>query len=69
MPGSVALSVQGAALPGFDVKLDRTSIGQGEAAVLTIHFEPAAGLKPAAGVVSVLVEPTYQSIPIQIQLR
>jgi hypothetical protein len=69
MPGSVALSVQGPALAGLDVKLDRTSIGPGESAVLSIHFEPAAGLKTAAGIVGVLVEPTMQTIPIQIQFR
>ena len=69
LPGSVALSVQGAAPAGFEVKLDRTSIGQGESAVLSIHFEPAAGLKLAAGVVHVQVEPTMQTIRIQIQFR
>jgi hypothetical protein len=69
MPGSVALSVQTPIIAGLEVKLDPTSIGPGESAVLSIHFEPATGLKLLSGVVSVLVEPTMQHIPIQIRFR
>lgn len=67
MPGSVSLSLEPAALAGFDLKLDRTSLGQGESAALSIRYEPAKDRQPSPAVVRVMVSPLGLDLPIQIR--
>jgi hypothetical protein len=67
MPGSVTLSLEPGSLPGLDLKLDRTSLKQGESAVLSIRYEPSQERKPASAVVRIAVSPTEQVIPVRIQ--
>jgi len=49
-------------LAGVDAKLDRTDVGRGEKAVLTL----TAGKSPASGVYSLRVMPTNEAIRIQV---
>jgi hypothetical protein len=67
MPGSISVSLEPAMLEGLDLKLDRTSLGQGQSAVLSIRYEPAKDRKPSAAVVRVVVSPLGLEIPIQIR--
>jgi|SRR5579871_21575 len=62
-PGAIAISLMGT-IPGVDIKLDRMNIKAGEKAVIT--FRASAAAKP--GIVSVVVEQTYQVIPIQVSI-
>ncbi len=67
MPGSISVSLEPAVLEGLDLKLDRTSLAQGQSAVLSIRYEPAKDRKPSAAVVSVVVSPWGMALPIQIR--
>jgi hypothetical protein len=67
MPGSVSISLDPAVLPGLDLKLDRTSLAQGESAVLSIRYAPARNRKPSAAAVRVMVSPLGLALPIQIR--
>lgn len=67
MLGSISVSLDPPVLEGLDLKLDRTSLGQGESAVLSIAYEPAKNRKPSAAVVRVIVSPLGQALPIQIR--
>jgi hypothetical protein len=67
MPGSVSISLEPAMLAGLDLKLDRTSLGQGESAVLSISYEPAKDRKPSAAVVRIVVSPLGLALPVKIR--
>jgi hypothetical protein len=66
MPGSVALVLEPEVIPGFQLTLDKTSITQGQSAVLSIGYVPATDRKPSPALVKILVSPTQQEIPIRI---
>ncbi len=66
LPGEVALSLKPAQLDALDLKLDRDKLGQGQSAVLSIRYEPAAERKPTEAVVRIMVSPTEQEIPVRI---
>ncbi len=68
MPGTVTLALRPAQLEGFELKLDRTSLQQGQTATLAIQYKPSPGRRPSAAVVTVIVSPTMKEIPIQIRL-
>ena len=67
MPGSISVSLEPEVLEGLDLKLDRTSLAQGQSAVLSISYEPAKDRKPSAAVVRVVVSPLGMALPIQIR--
>jgi hypothetical protein len=54
-------------LEGLDLKLDRTSLGQGESAVLSISYKPAKNRKPSDALLNVVVSPLGQALPIRIR--
>ena len=67
MPGSISISLEPATLEGLDLQLDRTSLAQGQSAVLSIRYEPVKDRKPSAAVVRVVVSPLRMALPIQIR--
>lgn len=72
MPGVVKLIVQPGAAPDVQVTLDRVELKEKETAVVTLRYEPDAARLRTAGmteVVKILVEPSRQVIPIQIEFR
>jgi hypothetical protein len=69
LPGSVSLALEFGQLEGLELRLDRTSLGQGESAVLAISYRPVQGRQPAATPVNVVVSPLDQVIPIEIVFR
>jgi hypothetical protein len=69
LPGSVSLALEFGQLEGLELKLDRTSLGQGESAVLAISYRPMQGRQPADTPVNVVVSPLDQVIPIEILFR
>jgi hypothetical protein len=66
MPGAVSLVLEPQEIPGFDLTLDKTSLAQGESAVLSIGYAPSKDRKPLPAVVKIVVSPTDQQIPIRI---
>jgi hypothetical protein len=52
-------------LPGIEAKLDRTELGQGEKATLTL----TAGKEPKAGTYYLRVMPTGEQIRINVQVQ
>jgi hypothetical protein len=64
MPGTIQLQLGQTAYPGFEVKLDRTELKEGEKAV--VSFRSVSGKKHAAAPVRVVVLPTNQPIDIQV---
>jgi hypothetical protein len=69
MPGSVSLALEYARLEGLELKLDRTSLGQGGSAVLAISYRPLQGRQPSTTPVNIVVSPLDQVIPLQIVFR
>ena len=67
MPGRVSLTIEPARLGGFDLSFDRTSLDQGQAATLSIRYEPSPDRKPSAATVNVVVAPLANTIPVQIR--
>ncbi len=66
LPGEVTLSLRPARLDSLDLKLEGTKLGPGQSAVLSIRYEPNPKRKPTEAVVSILVSPTEQDIPLRI---
>jgi hypothetical protein len=66
MPGAVSLVLEPQEIPGFELALDKTSLSQGESAVLSIGYVPSKDRKPSPAVVKIVVSPTDQQIPIRI---
>jgi hypothetical protein len=66
MPGAVSLVLEPKEIPGFELALDKTSLAQGESAVLSIGYVPSKDRKPSPAVVKIVVSPTEQEIPIHI---
>ncbi len=60
-PGSMDLTIVGG-IPGVEAKLDHTQMKIGDRAVLTLK----AGDKPQSGLISIRVEQTGLTIPIQV---
>ncbi len=69
LPGEVSLSLEPARLDSIQMTLDREKIAQGQSAVLSIRYNPAANRKPADAMVRILVSPTQQEIPVKIQFE
>jgi hypothetical protein len=67
LPGGVTLALQPTRLDGFELKLDRTSLEQGQSATLSILYKPSPDRKPSAAVVTLVVSPIMKEIPIQIR--
>jgi hypothetical protein len=66
MPGAVSLVLEPKEVPGFEIALDKTSIAQGQTAVLSIGYVPSKERKPLQALVKIVVSPTEQEIPIRI---
>jgi hypothetical protein len=62
-PGPITLEY-GYPLPGIEAKLDRTELGGGEKAILTL----TAGKQPAGGFYYLRIMPTGESIRINVQV-
>jgi hypothetical protein len=63
-PGVMNISLS-AMLPGIEGKLDRTSLKSGEKATLTLR----AGDDAKPGIINVVVAPTGQLLPIQVNVK
>ena len=66
MPGTVTLSLKGKQTPGLTFELDRTTVGRGESATLSVHYEPVKGRLASATALAVSVAPTNQVITINV---
>ncbi len=66
LPGGITLSLESGASTGVSYKLDRTSVGGGERATLTVSYEPVQGVLPSASAARLTVSPTEQSITINV---
>ena len=67
MPGEVTLALDPARLDSVDLELDRDRLGQGQSAVLSIRYDPAAKRKIAGAELTIMVWPTAQRIPVKIR--
>jgi phage-related baseplate assembly protein len=65
MPGDVSLALDAPATPGLEVKLDRTQLAGRQAATISFHYTPQP-VAPKPVVVTVSVQPTGMTIPIQV---
>jgi hypothetical protein len=65
LPGTVTLSLSEKEFTGLDVKLDRTELKQGEAAVLTVKPTPEG--RKTRLTIGVMVKPTNQLIQIEVK--
>ena len=66
MPGAVTLKIEDPKVAGLSVKLDKAQLTPQATSRVLFHYAPQGKL-PQAVKVSVLVEPTGQAIPIQVQ--
>jgi hypothetical protein len=66
MPGAVSLALEPREIPGFEIALDKTSVAQGQSAVLSIGYVPSKDRKPSPALLKIVVSPTQQEIPIRI---
>jgi hypothetical protein len=64
LPGAVTLRLQANAIPGVEIKLDRTQLKSGESATLSFHSEPRPGVTRAPFTAVVVVAPINLAIPI-----
>lgn len=69
LPGGVRLDLRPSKIPGFEISLDKQDLEQNEVATLTISYQPGAGDKPVPAVLTVLVTPAEQEIPIRIEVK
>jgi len=65
-PGGVSLVLEPKEIPGFELALDKTALAQGQSAVLSIGYVPSKDRKPSPALVTIVVSPTQQEIPIRI---
>jgi hypothetical protein len=65
-PGGVSLALEPKEIPGFELALDKTALAQGQSAVLSIGYVPSKDRKPSPALVTIVVSPTQQEIPIRI---
>jgi hypothetical protein len=66
MPGTVTLTLRGKPSPGLTFELDRTTVGKGESATLSLHYQPVEGRLASATALAVEVAPTNQVITINV---
>jgi hypothetical protein len=69
MPGTVKLAMRHFALPGLEVKLDRTELKANEKAIVSFHYTPGEEPAPTSVRVEVAVQPTNAVIPLQINFK
>jgi hypothetical protein len=69
MPGLVTLALGIPAIPGLEVKTDRTQVPAGESAVVSFHFSPGKYLPRGPVRVEVTVRPTNIVIPLQVSFK
>jgi hypothetical protein len=67
MAGSVALRIEGDAPPGLELSFDRMSLRQGQSAALTIRYLAPKGIQPVDSVVTIVVSPMDQPIPVRVR--
>ncbi len=71
MPGSVTLGLEFPQVPGLELKLDRAELKAGQSAILSARSEagirlPQAVAPNSAITIRVVVQPTNQTIPVQV---
>ena len=66
LPGPISLTLEPNELPGFEFALDKTTVTQGQSAVLSVTYVPLKDRKPSPALVKIVVSPTQQEIPIRI---
>jgi hypothetical protein len=66
MPGVIRLSLSYAGFPGFTASLERASLGAGESAKILLDCKPADKRAKPTLRVELRIEPTGQTIPIQV---
>ncbi len=64
LPGVVTLHLQANAIPGVEIKMDRTQLKPGESATVSFHSEPRTGASRAPFTAVVVVAPINLAIPI-----
>jgi len=69
MPGMVKLAMRHFAVPGLEVKLDRTELNANEKAIVSFHYTPGEEPAPKSVRVEVAVQPTNAVIPLQINFK
>jgi hypothetical protein len=67
MPGAVTLSLEPPTVEGLQLQLDRTSLEQGQTAVLSVAYAPSQDRKPANLDLSIVVEPLDLRLPLRVQ--
>jgi hypothetical protein len=69
MPGVVTLALRVPAIPGLEIKADRTQVPANESAVVSFHFNPGTTVPKGPVRVEVLVQPTNTIIPLQVTFK
>ena len=57
------------AVPGLEVKLDRTELNANEKAIVSFHYTPGELPAPKFVRIEVAVQPTNAVIPLQINFK
>jgi len=69
MPGEISLKLAPAKIEGFEMTFDKTKVGAGQSATLSLSYQTSKERKPRPTVVNIIVEPIGHEIPIQIGFK